>query len=100
MPVVLLDPQFSALAAALAVLLPLGVHAVVGNVVEPLLFGHSLELAPVVVLCSLMLWGAVWGVTGMLLAVPITAVLRIYLLHIDHPCATSSRAPPCHLCHA
>ena len=52
MPVVLLDPSFSALAAALALLLQLGVHGVVGNVVEPLLFGHSLELAPVVVSCT------------------------------------------------
>ena len=29
--------------------------------------------------------GCRWGVTGMLLAVPITAVLRIHLSHIDHP---------------
>ena len=32
-----------------------------------------------------LLWGAVWGVTGMVLAVPITAVLRIRLSHIKHP---------------
>ena len=29
--------------------------------------------------------GCRWGVTGMLLAVPITAVLRIHLSHIYHP---------------
>tara|TARA_B110001452_G_scaffold213023_1_gene183705 strand:- start:156 stop:1592 length:1437 start_codon:yes stop_codon:yes gene_type:complete len=85
MPVVLLDPAFSGGQAALALLLPLGVHGVVGNVVEPLLFGASMEMHPVVVLCSLMLWGSVWGITGMVLAVPITAVLRIHLSHIDHP---------------
>jgi hypothetical protein len=39
-----------------------------------------------------MLWGAVWGVTGMLLAVPITAVLRIHLSHIDHPLPRSIAA--------
>ena len=43
------------------------------------------ELHPVVVLLSLMLWSALWGVTGMVLAVPLTAVLRIHLTHIDHP---------------
>lgn len=65
MPVVLLDPAFSGGQAALALLLPLCVHGVIGNVVEPLLFGASMEMHPVVVLCSLMLWGSVWGITGM-----------------------------------
>ena len=31
------------------------------------------------------LWGLLWGVTGMVMAVPMTAVLRIYLENIDHP---------------
>ncbi|EGB12386.1 hypothetical protein AURANDRAFT_9610, partial [Aureococcus anophagefferens] len=51
-------------------------HAVVGNVVEPILFGHSMKLHPVVVLLSLMIWGFLWGIPGCVLAVPITAILR------------------------
>ena len=39
----------------------------------------------VVVLLSLMLWGTLWGVPGLVLAVPLTAVLRIHLASIDHP---------------
>jgi len=62
-------------------------HALVGNVVEPVFFGHSMRLHPVVVLLSLMIWGFIWGVPGCVLAVPITAVLRIYLQSIDHPLA-------------
>ena len=85
MPLVVLDPAFSITGAALAFLLPLSAHAFAGNVLEPLLFGHTLKLHPVVVLLSLLLWGAVWGVTGMVLAVPITAVMRIRLSHIKHP---------------
>ena len=50
-----------------------------------MLFGSTLRLHPVVVLLSLMTWAALWGVTGMVLAVPITAVLRIRLAHIDSP---------------
>jgi ABC-type lipoprotein release transport system permease subunit len=61
----------------------------VGNVLEPLLFGHSLELQPVLILLSLMVWGSLWGLTGMVLAVPITAVLKIHLSFIDHPVAQS-----------
>ena len=85
MPVVLLDPTFSSGAVFLALVLPFGVHAIAGNVFEPLVFGHSMELAPVTILLSLMLWGSVWGVTGMVLAVPMTAVLRIHLAYVDHP---------------
>ena len=34
---------------------------------------------------TIMVWGSMWGLTGMILAVPITAVLKIYMEHIDHP---------------
>ena len=36
-----------------------------GNVLEPYLFGKTLDLSPVVILCSLMVWAALWGITGM-----------------------------------
>ena len=52
---------------------------------EPLFIGKSTSLQPVAVLLAIMLWGSVWGVTGMVLAVPMTAVMRIYLAHIAHP---------------
>ena len=42
-------------------------------------------MQPVAVLLSIMCWGAVWGMTGMIMAVPMTAVIRIYLEGIDHP---------------
>jgi predicted PurR-regulated permease PerM len=87
MPLVILDPQMSTAAMVLAFALPFGVHMFVGNVLEPLLFGHSLELQPVVILLSLMVWGMLWGVIGMVLAVPMTAVLKIHLTYIDHPVA-------------
>lgn len=68
-----------------AVLLPLLLHVLVGNVLEPIMFGSSLELHPVIVLLSLMMWSALWGVTGLVLAVPLTAIMRIHLAHVDHP---------------
>ena len=60
---------------------------ITGNVLEPLLFGHSLELHPVVILFALLAWGVLWGLIGVVLSVPITAILKIYLTHIDHPVA-------------
>ncbi|EOD26505.1 hypothetical protein EMIHUDRAFT_450301 [Emiliania huxleyi CCMP1516] len=48
-------------------------------------FASSTNLDSVGVMLSILLWGSVWGITGMVLAVPITAVFRIHLEHIQHP---------------
>ena len=37
------------------------------------------------VLLSLLLWGSLWGVTGMVLAVPLTAIMRIRCAATPHP---------------
>ena len=50
---------------------------VIGNVVEPRLTGKGLKLAPIVVLISLIFWGFIWGIVGMILAVPLTSALKI-----------------------
>lgn len=76
-PVVLMNPEISGAVAVLAIVIPGSIHFMIGNVVEPMVIGDSLELHPVAVLLSLMVWGAIWGVVGMLLATPITAVLKI-----------------------
>ena len=55
----------------------------VGNVLEPKIMGQSLDMHPVTVLLSLMFWGMIWGVAGMFLAVPMTAVIKIVLEHIE-----------------
>lgn len=54
---------------------------VVGNVIEPKLMGSSLNLSPLVVLLSLALWGALWGIPGMFLCVPIMVIVLIVLSH-------------------
>ncbi len=76
-PVVLMNPEISLTAAILAISIPGAIHFFIGNVVEPLVMGDSLDLHPVTILLSLMVWGAIWGVVGMLLATPIMAVLKI-----------------------
>lgn len=47
-----------------------------GNILEPKVMGDSLDLSPVVVLFALIFWGWMWGVVGMILSVPIMAVLK------------------------
>ncbi|MDQ8202775.1 AI-2E family transporter [Pelagicoccus sp. SDUM812003] len=56
-------------------------QVLVGNMLEPRLMGSSLNLSPLVILFSLSLWGALWGVTGMFLCVPITVVAMIVCSH-------------------
>ncbi len=56
---------------------------VLGNIVEPKVLGDTMDLHPVTVMAFLIFWGIIWGLPGMILAVPITAILRIILLRID-----------------
>ena len=80
LPVVVLDPLLGYGAKIFAFIGPIIIHGIVGNVVEPSIFGHSLELHPVTVLLALAFWYLVWGSAGAILSVPITASLRIILL--------------------
>ena len=54
-----------------------------GNVLEPKIQGENLNLSPIMVLVSLIFWGWVWGIVGMVLAVPITSAINIILIQID-----------------
>ncbi|MAZ16438.1 MAG: AI-2E family transporter [Ahrensia sp.] len=49
----------------------------VGSFLEPSLMGRSLNLSPLMILVSVTAWGSVWGISGALLAVPVTAILVI-----------------------
>ncbi len=53
-----------------------------GNFVTPWVMGRSLTLNPVIVLLSLTFWGWMWGVAGVILAVPILAAFKIFCAHI------------------
>lgn len=49
----------------------------IGSFLEPRIMGDSLNISPLVVVISLVLWGLIWGIVGMLLCVPITIILII-----------------------
>ena len=59
------------------------IQMVMGNVVDPRLMAFSLNLSPVLVIVSLIFWGWLWGVAGMILAVPLTATIKIFFENID-----------------
>lgn len=58
-------------------------NLVEGNVVTPMLLGRRLPLNPVAIFGGLLFWGWLWGVTGAILAVPLTACLKVMLDRVE-----------------
>ena len=79
LPIILVSPDASWTIAVLAIALPGTVQLVIGNIITPKVLGDSLDLHPIVILMALIFWGVLWGIVGMLLATPMTAVLKILL---------------------
>jgi AI-2 transport protein TqsA len=65
------------------VLIPGAIQMTIGNIIEPKLMGQRLHLHPVTILLALSFWGLLWGIPGMFLAVPITALIRIIFMQFD-----------------
>lgn len=55
----------------------LSVNMVLGNIVEPRVQGQNLGLSPFIILVSLSGWGWLWGFSGLVLAVPMTVIVKI-----------------------
>jgi predicted PurR-regulated permease PerM len=53
-----------------------------GSLITPWVMGRSLTLNPVIILFSLTFWGWMWGIVGIILAVPILAAFKIFCTHI------------------
>lgn len=76
--------QFESLAVPLGVLIGLGgTQMIMGNVIEPRIMGYSLNLSPLLILVSLFFWGWLWGIWGMVLAVPLMAVIKIVFENLE-----------------
>jgi predicted PurR-regulated permease PerM len=58
------------------------IQQIMGNVVEPRIMGEGLGLSPLVVLFFLFFWGWLWGLPGMILAVPVAAMIKIVCANI------------------
>ena len=65
------------------VLTVLGLHLFALNVLYPKIIGKRLQLNPLAVTLALLFWGWLWGAMGLILAVPITAALKIIFDHVD-----------------
>ena len=78
---VAVDPGWSMLLWTLALFLV--VEPVVGQVVEPMVYGRSTGLSPVAVVASATFWTALWGPIGLVLATPLTVCLVVLGRHVE-----------------
>ncbi len=77
----LLQSGFSFLWLIFALLI-VATQMLIGNIIEPKLQGVQLNLTPIMVLVSLIFWGWLWGIVGMLICVPLTSAINIILKQV------------------
>jgi predicted PurR-regulated permease PerM len=61
----------------------LGLHTLEGQIVTPIVLGRRMALSPLVLILSLMVFGWLWGIIGLLLAVPLLVCVKLVLARID-----------------
>lgn len=61
----------------LVLVITVGIDEILGTIIEPRVLGKGLDLSPLLVFFSLIFWGWLWGIPGMILSVPLTAVVKI-----------------------
>ena len=84
LPVIMALLQFESITFALVIALVIGaIQTLFFNLIEPSVLGKRLNLNPLLILLAVLIWGYIWGIVGMLLAVPITAIIKIIISSSD-----------------
>jgi predicted PurR-regulated permease PerM len=60
-----------------------GIHVTAQNLIAPQLVGRQVRLNAVAITVALLFWGFVWGGMGLILAIPITAAMRVICDHTE-----------------
>ncbi|KAF1717168.1 AI-2E family transporter [Pseudoxanthomonas yeongjuensis] len=73
------DPWLSVLPA----IVYLGLHTLEGQIVTPIVLGRRMALSPLILILALMLFGWLWGIVGLLLAVPLLVCVKLVLARLE-----------------
>jgi predicted PurR-regulated permease PerM len=85
-PVLFSLVQFNSVGTMLLVLIVMaGIQTLAFNVAEPMIIGKRLNINPLLILLSVLVWGYIWGIVGMLLSVPLTAIIKIIISNSTSP---------------
>ena len=80
LPTLMALVQYESFGYAILVMIVIAViQNIIGNILEPKIFGDRLGLNPIVILISLLVWGYIWGIVGMILSVPLTAIIKLVI---------------------
>lgn len=71
------------LTALLPALAYLGLHTLEGQLITPIVLGRSMAISPLMLILALMLFGWLWGMIGLLLAVPLLVCVKLVLSRVD-----------------
>ncbi|HEY2347186.1 MAG TPA: AI-2E family transporter [Xanthomonadaceae bacterium] len=71
------------LPALLPAMIYLGLHVLEGEIVTPIILGRRMAISPLILILALMVFGWLWGIAGLLLAVPLLACVKIVLSRIE-----------------
>ncbi|QVY60470.1 AI-2E family transporter [Cytobacillus gottheilii] len=80
-PAVIIAATMSTKMVLIAIGIVLVLQFLEGNVLSPFIMGHSLHMHPLVIMLALLAGGEAAGILGLIIAVPILAVLKVSLLH-------------------
>ena len=79
--VALIDPALSTSSVWIVIGGLILINALIGSVLDPRYVGQKVQLSPLVVMLSMLLWGVIWGPIGMILAVPIMVSVKVIFSH-------------------
>lgn len=83
LPVLLSLVQLGLWQALMIAVLLIAMQQFIGVVLEPRMAGQRLNVSPLLILLALSFWGVVWGIVGMILAVPLLVSIKLILDNIE-----------------
>jgi predicted PurR-regulated permease PerM len=81
-PAILLALTVSPMMALKVLIVNLIIQQLEGNFISPLLIGRSLKLHPMLIIMAILLGGEMFGMIGLILAIPVVAVGKVLLQHL------------------
>ncbi|MHA6252160.1 AI-2E family transporter [Oceanobacillus sp. CAU 1775] len=82
-PAVILAYTVSASLALYVIIAVVVIQIIEGNLLSPYIVGKSINIHPVAIIFVLLLGGELFGVIGMLLAVPVLTILKVFYIHLS-----------------